>query len=88
MDRRTALQALIGLAAIPSIASAVQRPNPTRTADVIVVGAGFAGLAAAKACARPDWNRSLSKHATASADVPVPDLEAAYHREIGSLADR
>src|SRR5450755_3231892 len=49
MDRRTALQGLIGLAAIPSIASAVQRPNPIRTADVIIIGAGFAGLAAAKA---------------------------------------
>jgi monoamine oxidase len=49
MDRRTALQGFIGIAAIPSIASAVQQPNPTRTADVIIVGAGFAGLAAAKA---------------------------------------
>jgi len=49
MDRRTALQGLIGLAAIPGIASGVQRPSPTRTADVIVVGGGFAGLAAAKA---------------------------------------
>ena len=50
MDRRTALQGLIGIATAPGIArSAVQRTNPTRTADVIVVGAGFAGLAAAKA---------------------------------------
>ena len=49
MDRRTALQGLVGLTTIPRIASAVQRPNPSRTADVIVVGAGFAGLAAAKA---------------------------------------
>jgi monoamine oxidase len=48
MDRRTALQGLIGIAAMPRIASAVPR-SPTRTADVIVVGAGFAGLAAAKA---------------------------------------
>jgi monoamine oxidase len=50
MDRRTALQGLVGIAATPSIArSAAPRSNPTRTADVIVVGAGFAGLAAAKA---------------------------------------
>jgi monoamine oxidase len=50
MDRRTALQGLIGLAATSRIApSTAQQPNPTRTADVIVVGAGFAGLAAAKA---------------------------------------
>ena len=49
MDRRSALQGLVGIAAAPSIASAVQRPDPTRTADVIVVGAGFAGLAATKA---------------------------------------
>jgi monoamine oxidase len=49
MDRRSALQGLIGITAAPRIASAVQRPDPTRTADVIVVGAGFAGLAAAKA---------------------------------------
>jgi monoamine oxidase len=50
MDRRTALQGLVGIAAAPSVArSAAERLNPTRTADVIVVGAGFAGLAAAKA---------------------------------------
>jgi monoamine oxidase len=49
MKRRTALQGLIGIAATPGIASVVQDQNPTRTADVIVVGAGFAGLAAAKA---------------------------------------
>jgi monoamine oxidase len=49
MDRRSALQGLVGIAAAPSIASAVQRPDATRTADVVVVGAGFAGLAAAKA---------------------------------------
>jgi monoamine oxidase len=49
MDRRTALQGLVSLAATPSLASAVPRTNPTQTADVIVVGAGFAGLAAAKA---------------------------------------
>jgi monoamine oxidase len=49
MDRRTALQGLIGIAALPRLASALQRTSPTRTADVIVVGAGFAGLAAAKA---------------------------------------
>src|ERR1700685_920717 len=50
MDRRTALQGLIGIVAAPSIArSAVQRTNPTKSADVIIVGAGFAGLAAAKA---------------------------------------
>lgn len=50
MDRRTALQGLVGIAAAPAIArSAVQRTNPARTADVIVAGAGFAGLAAAKA---------------------------------------
>jgi monoamine oxidase len=50
MDRRSALKGLAGIAATPSIArSAVQRSNPTRTADVIIVGAGFAGLAAAKA---------------------------------------
>jgi monoamine oxidase len=48
MDRRTALQGLIGIAAMPRIAAAVPR-SPTRTADVVVVGAGFAGLAAAKA---------------------------------------
>ena len=50
MDRRTTLKGLVGIAATPSIArSAAQRTNPTRTADVIIVGAGFAGLAAAKA---------------------------------------
>jgi monoamine oxidase len=50
MDRRTALQGLVGIAAAPSIAhTAGQRTNPTRIADVIVVGAGFAGLWAAKA---------------------------------------
>jgi monoamine oxidase len=49
MHRRTALQGLIGLAAIPRIASAELRSSPTRSADVIIVGAGFAGLAAAKA---------------------------------------
>ena len=49
VDRRSALKGLIGIAAMPRIASAVQNANPTRTADVIVVGAGFAGLAAAKA---------------------------------------
>lgn len=50
MDRRAALKGLVGVAATPSIArSAVSRTNPTRTADVIIVGAGFAGLAAAKA---------------------------------------
>jgi monoamine oxidase len=50
MDRRTALRGLAGIAATPSMASsAVPRPNAIRTADVIVVGAGFAGLAAAKA---------------------------------------
>ncbi len=48
MDRRAALQGLIGIAAAPAIASPAQRPASTRTADVIVVGAGFAGLAAAK----------------------------------------
>jgi monoamine oxidase len=50
VDRRTALKGLIGIAAAPGLArSAEQRLNPTRTADVIIVGAGFAGLAAAKA---------------------------------------
>ncbi len=49
MHRRTALQGLIGLAAIPSIASALETTNPGRSADVIIVGAGFAGLSAAKA---------------------------------------
>ena len=50
MDRRSALKGLAGIAATPSIArSAVPRTNPIRTADVIIVGAGFAGLAAAKA---------------------------------------
>jgi monoamine oxidase len=49
MDRRTALKGLIGVAATPRIASAAPRPTPTHTADVIIVGAGFAGLAAAKA---------------------------------------
>jgi monoamine oxidase len=50
MDRRSALQGLVGIAATPSISrSAVQGTNLTRTADVIIVGAGFAGLAAAKA---------------------------------------
>jgi monoamine oxidase len=50
MDRRAALQALIGLAATSRIGpSTAQQPNPTRTADVIIVGAGFSGLAAAKA---------------------------------------
>lgn len=49
MERRTALQGLIGIAAAPAISrSAVPRTNPTRTADVIVIGAGFAGLSAAK----------------------------------------
>src|SRR5580693_6523168 len=49
MDRRTALKGLIGVAATPRIASAAPRPTPTHTADVIIVGAGFAGLVAAKA---------------------------------------
>jgi monoamine oxidase len=50
MDRRSALKGLVGIAATPGIArSAVPRTNSTRTADVIIVGAGFAGLAAAKA---------------------------------------
>jgi monoamine oxidase len=50
MDRRTALQGHIGLAATSRIAHSAVRPtDPTRTADVIVIGAGFAGLAAAKA---------------------------------------
>ena len=49
MHRRSALEGLIGLAAIPSIASSVQQSDSARTADVIVVDAGFAGLAAAKA---------------------------------------
>src|SRR6516164_9071562 len=50
MDRRTALQGLIGFAATSGLAhAAAQRGSPARTADVIVVGAGFAGLAAAKA---------------------------------------
>jgi monoamine oxidase len=50
MDRRSALKGLVGIAATPSVArSAVPRTNPIRTADVIIVGAGFAGLAAAKA---------------------------------------
>jgi monoamine oxidase len=50
MDRRTALQGLVGVAATPRIAlSTAQNGNPARTAEVIVVGAGFAGLAAAKA---------------------------------------
>jgi monoamine oxidase len=50
MDRRTALQGLIGLAATSRIAHSAVRPSdPTRTADVMVIGAGFAGLAAAKA---------------------------------------
>src|SRR3974390_2354267 len=50
MDRRTALQGLIGIAATSGIVhAAAQRGSPIRTADVIVVGAGFAGLAAAKA---------------------------------------
>jgi monoamine oxidase len=49
MDRRTALQGLIGVAATSGLAHAAQQGSPVRTADVIVVGAGFAGLAAAKA---------------------------------------
>jgi monoamine oxidase len=50
MDRRSALQALVGLAATPTLLHSTTRNSiPERTADVVVVGAGFAGLAAARA---------------------------------------
>jgi monoamine oxidase len=49
MDRRTALQAIAAIAAAPAIARAGQGANTARSADAIVIGAGFAGLAAAKA---------------------------------------
>src|SRR5277367_2355945 len=50
MDRRTALRSLVAIAGAPAIAlSAEQGAALARNADVIVIGAGFAGLAAAKA---------------------------------------
>ena len=50
MDRRTALQTIVGIAAAPTIARpAAQAASSAGIRDVIVVGAGFAGLAAAKA---------------------------------------
>lgn len=50
LDRRAALQSLLALGAAPAIALSTEPgAAPTRNADVIVIGAGFAGLAAAKA---------------------------------------
>jgi monoamine oxidase len=50
IDRRTALQGLIGLAVSPAVAGPpTPTPKGSGLVDVAIVGAGFAGLSAAKA---------------------------------------
>ena len=50
MDRRSAIRSLITAAASPAIAgSALAEGDAPRTTDVAIIGAGFAGLSAAKA---------------------------------------
>jgi monoamine oxidase len=50
IDRRSALQGLIGIALSPAIAaSGAPSSNTPKEVDVAIIGAGFAGLSAAKA---------------------------------------
>ena len=49
MDRRSAIQSLVAAAVSPLIAAPARAAANAKEADVAIIGAGFAGLSAAKA---------------------------------------